>query len=1073
MHFHKKTITLILASFSAFFLLTVVHAAPPPPTNYMVTTLSDIGSGSLRAAITAANDGDTITFDPGISGTITIANSLPALNSVTFSGGENVTLSFSGMSGAFVIADGKTISGKLPGTVEVLYTGIQSANGLTSGGALNINDISGTIAVTAEQGSSHSLFAWDGMELGTISGTIAAKGKSRVYGTRVYSGNLNIHNISNSAKITATANQTRADGLYAYRKIIINDISGQILASARDEAYGIHAYGGVTITNISKSGNISATATGQKAYGIESDNSTVTIGDMAGKISATAGTEAFGIHAANGDITVQNISGDIIAIATENGAIAISAGGALNIQEDISGNITSIADNSIAYGLFGSSSMDINDISGKIRVSTGSGGGVYGVSSGRLTLKDFSGEGLFTSKGNNVLGFLSAGPMTIKNDISGRITAIAEGHTAVGLYSGDVLKGSGSNPALISGEVSAKAKGLAVAVAAEAGMHLKVTGTITAEDTSGNGQAYAIAAGDPMATTNTWTPGGNYDDTVILGTGAKITGKIDLGGGNNTLTLEESGNLTGDVTNITNLDKTGLGNWAVSGKVNADNLSVNQGNLSLSSSTAHNITTGVIQPQGNLTIVVSQTATPSISVSNTLTNNGKMKFQYTPNGLKPVGTAFTVLQGRGLAGTGTYEGTAVWDTKIIGTNIDLVKKAYTDLAITAPSARVLAARLGAMVNGASGDLTEILLQLEASSSLETFNDCLNQLGMVPISGIANLGLGTARLFSSAAQSRMAQMRGIYPNVAKDQGMDPDDPSTWPLVASIGDLSGIMDRTREGTPNGLHFKVLGQSGRVDTHDGFNGYDNSTRGAFGGYDRMLTDRMIAGINLGYADSSIDFLDTGKSRADQENFTGGLYATWFNNGWYVDTTLAGAYSNTDVKRQIPFLGRTASSDTNGHTLGAKAAGGHRFSLGQAWLTPMVSMEYMRQHQDGYTETGAGAANLWVDELDTDSLETGLGFKVDRFVDTRFGKVIPEISLMWMHELLNQDNNLATSMAGMPGVVFSQAVAQPDRDSLALGLGMTAIRESNMAMSVRYQGKFQENSLSHSLSGEFNFLF
>ena len=42
-----------------------------------VTTNADAGAGSLRAAITAANDGDTITFAAGLSGqTISLASNL-------------------------------------------------------------------------------------------------------------------------------------------------------------------------------------------------------------------------------------------------------------------------------------------------------------------------------------------------------------------------------------------------------------------------------------------------------------------------------------------------------------------------------------------------------------------------------------------------------------------------------------------------------------------------------------------------------------------------------------------------------------------------------------------------------------------------------------------------------------------------------------------------------------------------------------------------------------------------------------------------------------------------------------
>src|ERR1700720_2004990 len=51
-----------------------------------VTTLTDSGTGSLRAALAAANSGDTIVFSNGLTGTITLASTLTINNNVTIQG---------------------------------------------------------------------------------------------------------------------------------------------------------------------------------------------------------------------------------------------------------------------------------------------------------------------------------------------------------------------------------------------------------------------------------------------------------------------------------------------------------------------------------------------------------------------------------------------------------------------------------------------------------------------------------------------------------------------------------------------------------------------------------------------------------------------------------------------------------------------------------------------------------------------------------------------------------------------------------------------------------------------------
>ena len=89
-----------------FSLFALLSAGGPPAralavsNTYQVTTLADDGAGSLRAAINSANgnSGSTITFKPGLSGTIQLASGLPAL-------GANMTIQ--GPGAAVLAVDGQ------------------------------------------------------------------------------------------------------------------------------------------------------------------------------------------------------------------------------------------------------------------------------------------------------------------------------------------------------------------------------------------------------------------------------------------------------------------------------------------------------------------------------------------------------------------------------------------------------------------------------------------------------------------------------------------------------------------------------------------------------------------------------------------------------------------------------------------------------------------------------------------------------------------------------------------------------------------------------------------------------
>jgi hypothetical protein len=61
---------------SVLLLTLAVTVMPARAASFTVTNLDDSGAGSLRQAIIDAASGDTITFDAGITGTITLASTI-------------------------------------------------------------------------------------------------------------------------------------------------------------------------------------------------------------------------------------------------------------------------------------------------------------------------------------------------------------------------------------------------------------------------------------------------------------------------------------------------------------------------------------------------------------------------------------------------------------------------------------------------------------------------------------------------------------------------------------------------------------------------------------------------------------------------------------------------------------------------------------------------------------------------------------------------------------------------------------------------------------------------------------
>ncbi|TDT92121.1 outer membrane autotransporter protein [Pseudodesulfovibrio indicus] len=1059
---------------AAVILATFLVAALPGSARaftHMVTNTFDSGVGSLRQAISDATDGDTIQFVDGLTGTITLASALPNLNSVTFVNGTDIQLTRTdgtSQASALLIADGKTVTGDLPASMTATATGINraysiysdgdmtvstlsgsvsaaadlsSAIGLRALGGITLDDLSGTVSATTNGGQAFGLYSTDSMTLGDLFGTVSAdSGADGAYGLLSFS-DMALTSLSGS--VSASTAAVDAEALYASRNLTVGTLSGSVSATAgTNSARGLCGIQTLTVDTLS--GSVSATAGGNTAFGLSSSG-IMTLTDLSGSVSASAGGDmAYGLYGLT--MNLGTLSGSVSASAGGDMAYGVTGNGTMTLT-DLSGSVSATAGDDMAYGLYGPT-MNLGTLSGSVSATAGDdiAYGLYGLT---MNLGTLSGSVSASADGNTAWGLFATD--IFMDVLSGSVSATADGAGALGVSALNSLDDGAGGAMRISGTVSARANGLAIAVSSGQGMNLAVTGTLTAEDTSGAGNAYAIASGTSSGGGN-WTPGGNYDDTVTLGSGASITGDIDLGGGTNLLNLAGAGTMLGNINNISTLTKSGSGTWSTSGEINTGDLDVDG---------------------GTLLVNVSQTAAPTVNASGTVTNNGEIRFRLDPG--VDTTTPFTVLSAASLAGAGDYTtGSLLLAALVQGSDVKLTRQNFSSLlAGSGHNVGQLAAALDANKATASGPLADLIDDLEHSASVTELSASANQIASPLLFQGVRISLGTIRTQALATRLRIAEVRADQIRLAQEAAPSADDPDSWPQVASLGDLSGLLNRSPEQAPNGVHLRALGRNGSMDTHDGQTGYDFDTFLLSGGYDRMVGDDLLFGLTAGYAVTGADYDDPGGSTSRLDSYTLGLYGSWFRDGWYVDGLLSGTYNDYDLTRELPALGRTAKSDPEGYALSAKTEAGYRYELGSWGLVPMASLEYIRFHQDAYTESGAGAADLSIGKTNSNFLESGLGGSVDYTWETPYGMLIPELSAEWLHEWLTQSSDLAYSLTGMPATKLSQSVAQPDKDTLRLGAGVRYLMDNGLALGARYQGELEEHARSHSVMLEGWYVF
>jgi outer membrane autotransporter protein len=281
-------------------------------------------------------------------------------------------------------------------------------------------------------------------------------------------------------------------------------------------------------------------------------------------------------------------------------------------------------------------------------------------------------------------------------------------------------------------------------------------------------------------------------------------------------------------------------------------------------------------------------------------------------------------------------------------------------------------------------------------------------------------------------------------------------------------------------NGLWFDAFGQWGdqreesRHRWDGGYVGFDYFMRGATLGFDHALTDKLFAGVNVGYSRSDID-LDHHQGSGYIKSLYGSIYGSYFHKDFYIDGALSYGKNWYDNHRLVtvgPIL-RKASSDHDGDLFSGYLGAGYTFDIKKWLIEPFGTLQYTYLDEESFEEKGAGGVSLQIDDRQTDSLVSELGIRLARVFKSRCGSLIPEVSAAWLHDFDIDDRVITSSFAGSPGASFSMKGQDVERNGATAGAGITFIHKSGLSTSLKYRGEFREKYTSNGVMGELRFTF
>lgn len=246
---------------------------------------------------------------------------------------------------------------------------------------------------------------------------------------------------------------------------------------------------------------------------------------------------------------------------------------------------------------------------------------------------------------------------------------------------------------------------------------------------------------------------------------------------------------------------------------------------------------------------------------------------------------------------------------------------------------------------------------------------------------------------------------------------------------------------------------------DNRNGYNGYEADTYGFALGMDGDLSDSLTIGIAYGYGDTDSDSVDSG---LEFDSHTVMLYGSYnFAPEYYLDAMASYGVGDYDSRRDT-VMG-TAFGDYEGSQFALRADVSRPCSEGNVTVVPMVNVKYSHASMDGYQETGAPGANLYVDKQDSDTVTTGAGVKASMNVQqNEEWSVKPEISAVVSYDVI-QDDVSSTSRFVSGGGAFTTKGLTPSRASIEVGGNLAFSKSDGLDIVVDYKGEYRNDYDSH----------
>lgn len=256
---------------------------------------------------------------------------------------------------------------------------------------------------------------------------------------------------------------------------------------------------------------------------------------------------------------------------------------------------------------------------------------------------------------------------------------------------------------------------------------------------------------------------------------------------------------------------------------------------------------------------------------------------------------------------------------------------------------------------------------------------------------------------------------------------------------------------------------------DDSDFETGYEEDLYGATFGADYRYSDRVTAGLALGYSDSEADF-DNNAGRLDTDNLSVIAYGNFRpSEQFYIDAYLGYAWLDYDSRRNIDYdlvinagtpaedtvtVSTVASGDTDGDQWFGGINLGYDRVAGPWTLSPQASIDFIETDIDSWSESGGDGLAQSYNDQSISSLTASLGARVSYALSRSWGVLLPQASLFYVHEFDDDSRTITSSFVEDTGnTPLNYETDDPDRNYFTAGIGATAVLANGVMPFIDYQ--------------------